>query len=67
VFDSSELDFSFANLFRNNRFTGRDRIGDANQITAGITSRMLRAAPGRTVPRQRGQILLFRESPRADR
>ena len=46
VFDSSELDFSFATLFRNNRFTGRDRIGDANQITAGISSRMLRAATG---------------------
>ncbi len=46
VFDSSELDFSFASLFRNNRFTGRDRIGDANQITAGISSRMLRSATG---------------------
>ena len=46
VFDSSELNFSFANLFRNNRFTGRDRIGDANQLTAGITSRMLQATTG---------------------
>jgi LPS-assembly protein len=46
VFDSSELSFSFTNLFRNNRFTGRDRIGDANQITAGISSRVLRAASG---------------------
>ncbi len=46
VFDSSELDFSFASLFRNNRFTGRDRVGDANQITAGLSSRMLRSTTG---------------------
>jgi LPS-assembly protein len=41
VFDSSELNFSFANLFRTNRFTGRDRVGDANQLTLGLTSRTL--------------------------
>lgn len=41
VFDSSELDFSFTNLFRRNRFTGLDRIGDANQLTLGLTSRTL--------------------------
>ncbi|MCG6942225.1 MAG: LPS assembly protein LptD [Thiohalocapsa sp.] len=60
VFDSSELDFSFANLFRNNRFTGRDRIGDANQITAGISSRMLRAATGEELFRVSvGQVYYF--------
>lgn len=46
VFDSSELTFSFANLFRSNRFTGRDRIGDANQLTAALTSRFLSADSG---------------------
>jgi LPS-assembly protein len=46
VFDSSELNFSFSNLFRRNRFTGRDRIGDANQLTAGLTSRTMRASTG---------------------
>lgn len=60
VFDSSELDFSFTNLFRNNRFTGRDRIGDANQVTAGISSRMLRAATGEELFRVSfGQIYYF--------
>ncbi len=60
VFDSSELDFSFANLFRNNRFTGRDRIGDANQVTAGISSRMLRATTGEELLRlSLGQIYYF--------
>lgn len=41
VFDSAELDFSFASLFRENRFSGKDRIGDANQITLGLTTRTI--------------------------
>ena len=60
VFDSSELNFSFSNLFRNNRFTGRDRIGDANQVTAALTSRTLRAATGDELFRLSfGQIFYF--------
>jgi LPS-assembly protein len=60
VFDSSELDLSFANLYRSNRFTGHDRIGDANQITAGISSRMLRASTGEELFRiSLGQIYYF--------
>ncbi|MGB5834270.1 MAG: LPS assembly protein LptD [Thiohalocapsa sp.] len=60
VFDSSELTFSFSNLFRSNRFTGRDRIGDANQVTAALTSRMLRAASGEELFRlSLGQIYYF--------
>lgn len=60
VFDSSALDFSFANLFRNNRFTGSDRIGDANQVTAGISSRILRATTGEELLRlSLGQIYYF--------
>ncbi len=46
VFDSSELSFSFANLFRNNRFTGYDRRGDANQLTLALTSRTLSSHSG---------------------
>jgi LPS-assembly protein len=40
-FDTSVPDFSFANLFRNTRFIGGDRIGDANQLTVALTSRLL--------------------------
>ncbi len=59
-FDSSELDFSFSNLFRNNRFTGSDRIGDANQVTAALTSRMLHSASGEELWRiSFGQIFYF--------
>ena len=41
IFDTGVPDLSFANLFRNNRFTGGDRIGDANQLTLALTSRLL--------------------------
>jgi len=45
-FDTSIPDFSFANLFRTNRFVGGDRIGDANQYTVALTSRLLDQASG---------------------
>jgi LPS-assembly protein len=37
-FDSTPLTPSFENLFRDVRFTGYDRIGDADQVSLGITS-----------------------------
>ena len=40
-FDSSLADLSFTQIFSENRFVGNDRISDANQITAAITSRFL--------------------------
>lgn len=60
VFDSAEIDFSFISLFRDNRFTGRDRIGDANQLTLGLTSRTLSDTSGRELLRASlGEILYF--------
>jgi len=41
VFDSGEHVFSYASLWRDNRFTGRDRIGDANQLSLGVTNRWI--------------------------
>lgn len=41
VFDTTELDFTFSQLFRDNRFVGGDRVGDANQLTAALTARWL--------------------------
>ena len=40
-FDSSELTFNYNQLFRDTRFSGRDRLDDANQIAIGLTSRFL--------------------------
>jgi len=41
LFDTGEYDFTFEQLFRENRFTGIDRIGDADQITLAVSSRFL--------------------------
>ena len=45
-FDTGAADFSFTNLFRDNRFSGGDRVGDANQITAALTTRLLDGQDG---------------------
>lgn len=60
VFDTNLLDFSYANLFQNNRFSGADRVGDANQITVALTSRLLDRDSGRERFNARvGQIFYF--------
>lgn len=41
LFDTGLSSFSFNQLFRDNRFSGVDRLGDANQMTAALTSRFL--------------------------
>ena len=40
-FDTAEADLSFSQLFSENRFVGNDRVSDANQITAAVTSRFI--------------------------
>jgi LPS-assembly protein len=41
VFDTAVDDFNFGQLFSVNRYLGNDRIGDANQLTLALTSRLL--------------------------
>jgi LPS-assembly protein len=40
-FDSEERDLNFAQLFQDNRFTGADRIENANQLSWALTTRFL--------------------------
>ena len=41
VFDTAKTDFSATNqLFAENRFTGKDRIADTNQLTFAVSSRI---------------------------
>jgi LPS-assembly protein len=47
VFDSGLPDLNLVQLFRTNRYMGADRVGDANQVNLGVTSRLLDAAGGR--------------------
>ena len=41
IFDTTVADFNFAQIFSDNRYVGYDRISDANQITAGLVSRLI--------------------------
>jgi len=47
VFDSALPDLNPVELFRTNRYVGADRVSDANQVSAGLTSRLLDAHNGR--------------------
>jgi LPS-assembly protein len=46
VFDTAEPDLNWIELFRTNRYVGLDRISDANQISAGFTSRLYSSTNG---------------------
>lgn len=46
VFDTSAQNFTFSSFFRENRFNGIDRIGDANQMTLALSSRILEKENG---------------------
>jgi len=62
LFDTGELTFTFAQLFREDRFSGPDRVGDANQLSLALTSRFLDTASGRERFRASiGQILYFED------
>ncbi|MGA7537522.1 MAG: LPS-assembly protein LptD [Steroidobacteraceae bacterium] len=76
VFDTAVPDLDPVELFRTNRYVGADRVGDANQVSAGVTTRLLNALDGRqyltatfgqeiyfTTPR----VTLPGELPRTDR
>jgi len=62
VFDSTRPLFEWSSLFRDNRFSGADRVGDANQVSLALTSRVVDDTSG--IERARfdlGQILYFRD------
>lgn len=62
LFDTTELTFSFAQLFRRNRFSGGDRQQDANQLTAAISTRLIDDADGdELLHASLGQIRYFRD------
>ena len=46
LFDSNRFDVGFAQIFAENRYSGSDRIGDANDLTAAVTTRFIDAETG---------------------
>jgi LPS-assembly protein len=49
VFDSAQKDINLTSIYSENQFSGWDRINDANQVTVGVTSRLLNTASGAEV------------------
>jgi LPS-assembly protein len=47
VFDTITPDINLVQLYRKNRYLGIDRIGDTEQLSFGITSRILNVSTGR--------------------
>ncbi len=47
LFDTAIADFNLSQIFTENRFSGWDRINDANQLTVAVTTRFLDARNGR--------------------
>ncbi len=45
-FTTAERDFNFTQIFTENRFVGGDRVGDANQLTIAMTSRLIESETG---------------------
>ncbi len=61
-FDSAEMTFSYNQLFRESRFSGRDRLDDANQIALGLTTSFIDERDGTSLLRASiGQIYYFRD------
>lgn len=64
VFDTRELTFGYAQLFRDNRYSGGDRQADADQLTGALTTRLLNESTGREwLSASVGQIRYF-DTPR---
>ena len=76
IFDTSRYDFGLAQIFSENLYSGGDRIADANQVTAAVTSRLvdpetgaerLRATLGQRFYFDDQRVTLPGEAPRAGR
>jgi LPS-assembly protein len=62
-FDTRPMTFSWGQLFRDNRYSGGDRQGDANQLTTALTTRLIRESDGREkLSASIGQIRYFEDA-----
>ncbi len=63
LFDTALPDLNLVELFRTNRFVGGDRVSDADQVTAGVTTRLLDESGQQYLAATLGQTYEF-ETPR---
>lgn len=59
IFDTGALDFNYSQLFRENRFSGADRINDANQLSFALSSRWINRSGREKYSASVGQIFYF--------
>lgn len=60
IFDTALPDLNITDLYRTNRYVGYDRVGDANQLSMGLTTRLFDHADGRQyLSATLGQIRYF--------
>ncbi len=57
IFDSADYDFGLADITRDNRFSGIDRIGDSEHVGLGLTTRRLTQQGDELMRAQLGQIV----------
>lgn len=60
-FDTANTTFSYDQLFRDTRFSGSDRIDDANQVSVGLTSRWSNSEGFENLQASLGQIIYLRD------
>lgn len=59
-FDTTDLNFGYGQLFRTSRFAGGDRLDDTDQLSIGITNRIINPATGgEWLNLSIGQIIYF--------
>ena len=64
LFDTALPDLNLVQLFRTNRYVGADRVSDANQLSLGVTTRLLDSDDGtQFLSATLGQTIYF-ETPR---
>lgn len=62
LFDTSLFTFSYDQLFRDSRFTGSDRIDDADRVALGLTTRFIDPVSGRDwLSASAGQIFYLQD------
>ena len=62
IYDTTNLQDDYNGLFRDRRFSGIDRIAQANQISWGVTSRILTEENNEVLRFSLGRIVYFNES-----
>lgn len=61
VFDTRIQSLDFSNLFSYNRFSGYDRIGDTNQVSAALTTKLLDTTGAQIAVAGLGQIFYLED------